>query len=107
MWIKHCRLSGYADDTVSSYSSADENEVIDKLKSDAVKILQFMSSNSLVANSKKTGFLLIRNGKQTPLRSVMVGGEKIEEESEQKILGVTLSNKLTWWIVIPTERTAC
>ena len=55
-----------------------------------------MASNSLVANSKKTGFLLIRNGKPSQLQHITVGDHIIQEETSHKILGLTVDNHLKW-----------
>ena len=96
LWTEHVKLSGYADDTISSYSSRDENDVINKLQADSKNLLRFMASNALVANPKKTGFMLIRSGTLSAPRSIMVGRDIIYEETTHKILGMTVDNRLKW-----------
>ena len=49
----------YADDTSSSVSGKDLDEIIKKMEIDAVIVLKFMASNGLVANPKKTTLLYL------------------------------------------------
>ena len=68
------------------------------LEHDALRVLQFMASNGLVANPKKTAFMIL-NHKQdlstTPI-SITIGNEKIMAEKSAKLLGVTLDNDQKW-----------
>ena len=96
LWVDQVKLNSFADDTISSYSSRDVNDVIDKLQADSTNLLRFMASNALVANPKKTGFLLIRSGTMSESKSIAVGNETIKEESTHKILGMVVDNRLKW-----------
>ena len=58
-WVKNSKMTNYADDTSSSCSGKDEDEVIGKLEEDAIEILSFMASNGLVANPSKTEFMIM------------------------------------------------
>ena len=49
----------YADDTSSSVSGKDLDEIIKKMEIDTVIVLKFMASNGLVANPKKTTLLYL------------------------------------------------
>ena len=53
------RAFTYADDTSSSVSGKDLDEIIKKMEIDAVIVLKFMASNGLVANPKKTTLLYL------------------------------------------------
>ena len=53
----------YADDTMTGTSSKDADTMIRNLGEDADQVLRYMASNGLVANPKKTAFLVI-NGKK-------------------------------------------
>ena len=55
-----------------------------------------MASNHLVANPKKTGFLLIRRTQSTPPCTIKVGDVDIAEEETHRVLGLTISNTLSW-----------
>jgi len=96
LWVKHASIRGYADDTASSVSADVEDEVINKLETDADHVLKFMASNFLMANPKKTGFLLIRKKQSTLLRTIKVGGQNIIESNVHRILGLTVNSRLSW-----------
>jgi hypothetical protein len=57
-----------------------------------------MAVNKLVANADKTKFLLIRGKKHKkwPEVKVMIGNSIVNESQSEKILGVTVNNKLKW-----------
>jgi len=95
LWIKHAKVSGYADNTATSVSASTVDDVINKLELDAERVLRYMASNSLSANPKKTGFLLIRVKRSEP-RAVMVGGVMVPESENHKILGIMVNNTLSW-----------
>ena len=48
------------------------------------------------ANAQKTGLLVIRSKCLRDRITINVGGENIEEEDHQRILGVVVNNRLTW-----------
>jgi hypothetical protein len=79
-------------------SSKDISHLVRSLELEATRVLDYMSRNKLVANAKKTGFLLIRGKghKKWPKTSVIVGSESVVESECQKILGVQVSNNLKW-----------
>jgi len=97
LWVDGMSIHGYADDVQSCFSSTEESEIVSKLEEEARKMLKFMASNFLSANKNKTGFMMIRNGKSPETTaSVSVGGELVQESPHHKILGITVSNALTW-----------
>ena len=55
----HSKVSTYADDTETSVSDIDLNMVKRKLDDDGKNGLEFMASNGLVANPKKTSLMFI------------------------------------------------
>ena len=68
------------------------------LEHDARRVLQYMASNGLVANPKKTAFMIL-NLKQdltTSPISITIGNEQILAESSAKLLGVTLDSDQKW-----------
>jgi len=96
LWTRHANIRGYADDTASSVSATTEDEVITKLEEDADQILRYMASNYLVANAKKTGFLLISRTRSSSQQSIKIGTESVLESDAHRILGLTVNNRLTW-----------
>jgi hypothetical protein len=97
-WVGQVSVVGFADDTTVSFSSKNISHLVESLEHEATRVLDYMSRNKLVANAKKTGFLLIRGKghKKWPKTSVNVGSESVVESECQKILGVQVSNNLKW-----------
>ena len=59
-WLRHSLALTYADDTSTSVKGKTIEEVLQKLEEDAGLILKFMASNGLVANPKKTTFMVLK-----------------------------------------------
>ena len=73
-------------------------KVLAMLEEDAVNVLRFMASNGLVANPKKTAFMVL-NLKQDILTnplSIKIGKENIFAESSAKLLGINLDVNQKW-----------
>jgi hypothetical protein len=68
------------------------------LETAADKVLTYMAANKLVANPKKTKFLLMRgkHHKKWPETRIRVGGDSVKESTHERLLGVTVSNNLKW-----------
>jgi retron-type reverse transcriptase len=97
-WIQSASVHGYADDTTLTMSSQDMTPLLEGLEAEAGRVLQYMAVNKLVANPKKTKFLLIRGKKHKkwPQSSINIGNDLVKESSSENILGVTVNNKLKW-----------
>ena len=67
-------------------------EIIDNLKQDAEAILNYMASNGLVANAKKTIFMILNLTKRECelgiTKSMQVGGEIVPRSTNTKLLGL-------------------
>jgi Reverse transcriptase (RNA-dependent DNA polymerase) len=96
-WVKEVTVSSYADDTTTSFSHENIEVVKAVLEHQAKNVLEYMAANRLVANTKKTSFLLARRkrGKEDP-QSLMVGKEVVLEEQKARLLGMTIQNSLDW-----------
>ena len=58
--------------------------------------MRFMASNGLVANAKKTAFLII-NGKHVDQNiCVKIGGENVQRDSSACLLGIKFQDNLQW-----------
>ena len=69
------------------------SKVKEMLEYDALRVLQFMASNGLVANPQKTAFMIL-NLKQDLTASpicINIGKDQITTESSAKLLGVKAS----------------
>ena len=90
----------YADDTTSGTSSNSLDVMVKNLEEDSNLVLRYMASNGLVANPRKTAFLIV-NGKQVdPKLTVEIGGEKVERESSACLLGLKFQDNLQWQVQI-------
>ena len=58
------KIFSYADDTTSTLSGSNMNILIKKCEEEALKILDFMSTNRLKANDDKTAILISKRGKE-------------------------------------------
>ena len=60
-------------------------------------ILRYMASNGLVANCKKTVFMLLNNksGSEDPVK-IRVGQNMVEQEKSTKLLGMVIEDNLNW-----------
>ena len=95
LWLKHSTALTYADDTSSSVRAKLLSEVTQMLEEDAENVLNFMASNGLVANPKKTT-LLILNNKGSEEVKITIGGTEIKQVEKAKLLGVTIEDSQKW-----------
>ena len=98
LWVKKSRITNYADDTTSDTAHEELEMVLKVLEGDAAAILAFMASNGLVANTNKTVFMLLNHKSKNegePV-SVLVGNNEVTQEHSTKLLGMQISDKLTW-----------
>lgn len=94
-------LNGYTDDTTSSVYDEDLEILKQKCEEEATKILKFMSINKLAANPEKTHILVVRKNGQTNVKEedkliFKIGNKEIKESGHETLLGITISNDLTW-----------
>ena len=96
-WVKKAKIFNYADDTTSSCSAKQLKQVLEDLEEDADTITKYMASNGLIANHKKTVFMLINNKEQNSEKiKIRVGNNQIEQESNTKLLGMNIQDNLGW-----------
>ena len=96
LWVENSELIGYCDDTSGITRGKTEQEAIQLLESDAVKILEYMASNKLVINPTKTCIMINSVSGQSSTNNVLIGDESVSVEKSGKLLGVEISNDLTW-----------
>ncbi len=91
--VSDTNISNYADDNSPYACKTNIDDVITQLQEDSNKLLQWFSHNSLKANPDK--FHLILNDSNENL-SINVGQYEIHNSQSEKLLGVTIDNKLTF-----------
>ena len=82
----------FADDSTYIVSNRTEQSI--KLKHQP--IAEYMSRKRLILNNDKTHLIVITQGRNQPRITLDTGSEKIEPQSEERLLGVTVSNDLSW-----------
>ena len=96
LWLKWAWAIVYADDTSTSITGKSIEDVMHKLEHDALNVLRFMASNQLVANPKKTNFMILNHGMED--LEATIGDEKVKQCTSAKLLGInidSLKNSLT------------
>ena len=83
-------IATYADDTTPYVCLEDIDLIIEKLEVNANEIFQWF--NTMKANADKC-HLLIKTNEE---RDLSIGGEKIQNSKSEKLLGVTIDNKLSF-----------
>ena len=96
LWVNQTEILGYADDTSSYVSDKNLSNACRKLEEDSISILKFMEANFLIANPSKTKLIIFTKEKREDKITLKIGNTSIEETNEEKLLGVTISNDLTW-----------
>ena len=91
--LSETNICSYADDNSPYACKANTDDVITQLQEDSNKLLQWFSHNSLKANPDK--FHLILNDSDENL-SINVGQYVVQNSQNEKLLGVTIDNKLTF-----------
>ena len=94
--VDYSTIYNYADDNTLSYADYDINNVIQKLESDSLKMLDWFANNLMQANPDKFQALAI--GKKTFDKNICfdLKGNKIECEKDVKLLGVTIDYELNF-----------
>ena len=99
-WVKSSHVYNYSDDTSSSVAHKHLETLLKLLETDADAILSFMASNGLIANQKKTFFMLLnykpKKGDEDHKVSIRVDSEIIERERSTKLLGMTIEDNQCW-----------
>ena len=96
-WLEFSAAFTYADDTSSSVSGKDLDEVIRKMEIDAINVLKFMASNGLVANPKKTTMLFLNLGRNDNKNiTIKIGKDEIHPVHQAKLLGINFDDNQKW-----------
>ena len=92
----------YADDDTENVSDADPQALEEKLQSQADSATQWIQDNKMLCSGEKTKLLIVGTREQRALKlqdkvmSVTVCNKVIEETKDEKLLGILMSNNMTW-----------
>ena len=101
----NCKSCGslclYADDSTFTLSNRDAEELKEDINQKYQVIAQYMAKNKLILNSNKTHLMVMTSAKKHSTHQnfgivLDTGSETILPQSEEKLLGVVVSNSLTW-----------
>ena len=87
--VESVDIASYADDT-TPYACLDIDLIIEKLKVKANDIFQWFNENAIKENTDKCHLLITTNEE----RNISIRGEKIQNRKSEKLLGVSIDNKL-------------
>ena len=94
----------YADDDTSNVSDKDPHVLEEKLQAKADSATQWIADNKMICSGEKTKLLVVGTRELRATRlvnisrklTVKVCGQEIIESDDEKLLGITISNNLTW-----------
>jgi hypothetical protein len=101
-FLKRCMAILFADDIALCYSAKSREEVYRVIQEDADQILKWCSENKMRLNANKTKFMMFHPRRNSSTENpdetlhIIVNGEKIENVTSFKYLGVWLDPKLSW-----------
>ena len=90
--MKNSDLSNYADDNTLYSCGNNLEEVKQTLRGDFQIVTKWFYQNYMVLNSGKCHFMCL--GKNTENETYFFNNTEIKNSSEEKILGITIDNKL-------------
>ena len=96
LWCPGAELCGYADDTTCTVYDTDTNKLQDKCEQKVNELLTYMAINRLAANDDKTKILVMKHGRTENELTFKIGDAEVKESSNEKLLGVYVSNNLSW-----------
>ena len=96
--IKHSACNFYADDSMLYYSDCDHEVVNEKLQNDLQHVIKWLDKNRLCLNSKKSGVMSIKSGRNLLSRDldIFLNNDKLDVNDHVKYLGVNIDNELAW-----------
>ena len=88
----------FADDTCIFYSNKSRDVLESTLNNELIKVNDWLIVNKLSLNVSKSNVLTFRakNANDLPILNLTINGQKIEEKTCAKYLGILFDNKLTW-----------
>ena len=80
------------------YSNKSRDVLESTLNNELIKVNDWLIVNKLSLNVSKSNVLAFRakNANDLPLLNLTINGQKIEEKTSAKYLGILFDNKLTW-----------
>ena len=95
----------YADDANIFITGKNMEEVFQKFDNLSKALLQWVNTNGLALNLKKTKYMIFSTQNAESPREIKIGSTNIERKREARFLGVIVDDKLNWSKHIATIKT--
>ena len=86
----------FADDTTASHRGKNRNAVIQTVKNEFEKVLEWLTANKLIINLLKTHIMLFTNNRGNRTIPIIVKNTVLEQKDDFKFLGVYIDKDLNW-----------
>mgnify|MGYP001179234605 FL=1 len=91
----------YVDDDTDSVHADHPEQLVDKLQKEVNNTVSWLKDNRLCVAGDKSKLLIVahqelRKARLTDKLAIQVDGQRVEETSSEKLLGLVINNKLTW-----------
>ena len=86
----------FADDTTASHRGKNRNAVIQTVKNELEKVLEWLTANKLIINLLKTHIMLFTNKRGDRTIPIIVRNTELEQKDDCKFLGVYIDKDLNW-----------
>ena len=97
--IEQTDICNYADDSTIYACDKNLENVVWRLENDSNTIIQWFANNFMKLNTDKCHLLMLGKGSNGTV-TVNIGNSTIENSGEEKLLGVTIDDKLTFEVHI-------
>ena len=86
----------YADDANILITASTINEIYDQLINLTTKLLEWIKSNGLALNLKKTNYMIFSRSKVDLPKPLLISDTLIDRKTEARFLGVIIDESLNW-----------
>lgn len=93
----HGEVQMYADDAIVMFSCKSINELYSKMQEDIITIDNWLNTNFMQINMKKTSYMIFDKYLQNDITfNIILNNTEIKRVYEAKYLGLLIDSKLTW-----------
>lgn len=94
--VKHCRINLFADDTLLFIAADTIAEAENKINSDLKNLSDWLKTNKLKLNVKKTKYIIINQRKNENSVEIRMDNSVLDSVKNIKYLGIVIDNKLNF-----------
>ena len=90
------RFIQFADDTTTSHRGKNKQAVIQTVKNELEKVLEWLTANKLIINLKKNHTMLFTNKRGNRAIPILIRNAELEQKDDCKFLGIYIDKDLSW-----------